>query len=217
MKTLAHVDMETAEQAVLAAQIAGAAEADTPPEKVAPHVRQFYRRMMSMIGKEGIAEESQAARSLKALALKEQRAPSRTERFGRRDRQKAVKKLVEEGKITQPKTRRTKDTPAIIDPRVIDGFIARLPDDDKLSIDTVRSVIGATFGYRDPVTMQRALRRSGRFVLGSGGQRMPAHVRSAAVMSSALMVATATLFPEQAGPSAVQATALLRRQFGATA
>jgi hypothetical protein len=36
---------------------------------------------------------------MKVLAIKAQLAPRRSERFGRRDRQAAVKRLVEEGKI----------------------------------------------------------------------------------------------------------------------
>lgn len=211
---IAGIDMAHAEAAVLANQMAGGT-GEEKPERVAPHVRRFYRRMMGMLDARGVAGDSQAAKSLGALALKEQGAPPKPERFGKRDRQQLKKKLVEEGKIVLHKTRRTKGTPAVIDPRAVDKLIEDLPASAKESPEAITATIGRMFGYRDPDAQMRASLRAHRFMRNKPGRRLPSHVRSAMVMSTAVMVATVALFPDQAEEGAADAAEALRKQFGA--
>lgn len=211
---IAGIDTAHADPAVLASQFAGGT-GEEKPERVAPHVRRFYRKMMGMLDERGLAGSSQAAKSLGALALKEQGAPAKPERFGKRDRQALKKKLVEEGKLVLHKTRRTKGTPAVIDPRAVDKLIADLPEEAKATPEAITATIGRLFGYRDQDALMRASVRAHRFMRNKGDRRMPSHVRSALVMSTAIMVATVALFPDQAEEGAIEAAKALREQFGA--
>lgn len=204
------VDFETVEQAAIAATVA---EETEKPERVPAHVKSFYAKMMGMLDEKGVEGNSQAAKSMKALAVKEQLAPRRPERFGRRDRQAAVKRLVEEGKIRQPKTIRTKGTPAVIDPRAIDQFLERLPEQAKSTPEAVTAAVGRVFGFFNPDAQMRASLRAHRFIAKNPNRRLPSHIRSAAVMSTAVMVATVALFPEVAEGPAVDAVATLRQSF----
>ena len=210
---IANMDFASAEHALLAAQIAGAIDEEAEMEKAPAHIQSFYRRMMGLLDSKGIEGNNQAAKSMKALAMREQRRPPRPERFGKQDRQKAVKKLVEEGTIQQPKTRRTKNTPAAMDPAAIDKFLETLPDELKESPEAVTAAIGRVFGFRSPEAQMRASLRANRFLANNPGKRLPSHIRSAAVMSTAVMAAVVALFPDQQEEATVGAVAALRQQF----
>jgi hypothetical protein len=204
------VDFETVEQAAIAATVA---EETEKPERVPTHVKSFYAKMMGMLDEKGVEGNSQAAKSMKVLAIKAQLAPRRSERFGRRDRQAAVKRLVEEGKIRQPKTTRTRGTPAVIDPRAIDQFLERLPEQAKSTPEAVTAAVGRVFGFFNPDAQMRASLRAHRFITNNPNRRLPSHIRSAAVMSTAVMVATVVLFPDVAEQPAIDAVATLRQSF----
>lgn len=204
------VDFGTVEQAAIAA---ATAEDTEKPERVPAHVKSFYAKIMGMLDEKGVEGNSQAAKSLKALSIKEQLSPRRPERFGRIDRQAAVKKLVSEGKIPHPKTFRTKGTPAVIDPRAIDQFLERLPEQAKSTPEAVTAAVGRVFGFSNPDAQMRASLRAHRFITNNPNRRLPSHIRSAAVMSTAVMVATVALFPEGAEGPAIDAVATLRQSF----
>ena len=209
MQKIADVDLETVEGAVLAA---AAPEAEKP-EKVPAHVRSFYRRMVKMLGEQGVHSDSPAAKAMRALTAKEQMQPVRPERFGRLQRQKAVKKLVEEGRLQPSRTRTTRNVPAIVEPAAVDRMLATLPKEAKSSPEAVTASIGRLFGYCTEETQFRASRRAQRFMQNHPGRRLPSHIRSAAVMSTAVLVATTSLFPDLSEPAALEGAKALRERF----
>ena len=184
----------------------------TPMEKVAPHVRAFYRTMMGLMDKYGVEGDTQVAKSMKALGIKEQMAPAKSQKFGRRDRQKLKEQMVCEGKIVLHKTRRTKGIPAVIDPRAVDKLIADLPQEAKATPEAITATIGRLFRFTDPDKQMRAALRANRFMQNNPDKRLPAHIREAAVMSTAVMIAVTALFPEDEN-AVPAAAAALREQF----
>lgn len=196
-----------------------AAIAEAVPEKQErppAHVSAFYSRMFALLGPKGVHQDTQPARSMSALMLREAFKPTPPKPFGKRDRQKAVKKLVEEGQVPQPKIRRTRDVPAVLNPAVVDRMVEQLPDDQKASREAVAFSIGRRFGYATPEAQARAERRARRFMERHPGSRLPSQVRSAAVMAIASAVAQTKLFPDGVSLAMAGMVADLRSQFGET-
>lgn len=209
---LAGIDFGRVEASVLANQMAGGA-GDEPTERVPRHVRSFYRRMLSLLDQRGIAGDSLPAKALGALALKEQGAPLKPQPFGRKDRQRLKKQMLEEGKIELHKTRRTRGVPAVVDPNAVETAVDGWPTELKSTPEVLTASIGRIFGYPSAEAVEHATRRAHRFMMNQADRRLPDHVRRGMVMSTAVMVATTHVFPGDADPAAVEAVAALRHQF----